>query len=313
LHGLTLAPQPATEITIDTPSGRALGLSASVSRSRPAAGAGNRDDPAAWIITFRDESAKRAVEAAREATIRELQAATAAKNEFLARISHELRTPLSAIIGFSTIIGDQSMGPVGNPKYAEYARDIHSGGKKLLELVNDIIDITRIEAEQYQIRPDVLEVNSLLGGCCYAAREAESCGEKTLRFEVASGAEAIQSDRQALAKVIAKLLSNAIKFTGPTGNIVLRARPAAERAILLEVIDDGIGIAPTALKQVTTAFSQVRGGLDRRHDGSGLGLHLANRLTLLLGGQLEIDSTPGTGTVVRLIIPGALIETSQAA
>jgi two-component system cell cycle sensor histidine kinase PleC len=245
--------------------------------------------------------------------LRELQAATAAKNEFLARISHELRTPLSAIIGFSTMIGDQSLGAVGNPKYVEYARDIHSGGKRLLELVNDIIDITRIEAEQYEIRPDVLEVRSLLGASCFAAREAEPCGEKTLRFEMLPGAEAIQSDRQALAKVIAKLLSNAIKFSGPKGEIVLRALPAADQTIVIEVVDDGIGIAPGALKNVTSAFSQVRGGLDRRHEGSGLGLYLANRLMLLLGGKLEIESAPGQGTTVRLSIPGALIETSQAA
>jgi signal transduction histidine kinase len=313
LNGLALTPQSAAEITAETASGRALGLAVSVSRSQPAGGAGHGDDPAAWIITFRDESAKRAVEAARDATIRELQAATAAKNEFLARISHELRTPLSAIIGFSTMIGDQSLGPVGNPKYAEYARDIHSGGKRLLELVNDIIDISRIEAEQYEIRPDAFEVRSLLGGCCIAARESEFSGEKSLRFELHPGAEAVHSDRQALAKVIAKLLSNALKFTGPKGNIVLRARPEAGQAIVFEVVDDGIGIAPSALNNVTAAFSQVRGGLDRRHEGSGLGLYLANRLMLLLGGKLEIDSTPGAGTTVRLVIPGARIETSQAA
>jgi signal transduction histidine kinase len=309
LGGLALTHRATAEITVATTRGRRLGLTASVSRSQSGAG----DDQAVWIVTFRDESAKRAMEAARDATLRELQAATAAKNEFLARISHELRTPLSAIIGFSTMIGDQSLGTIGNPKYVEYARDIHSGGKRLLELVNDIIDITRIEGEQYEIRPDVLEVRSLLSACCFAAREAEACGEKSLRFEVLPGAEAAQSDRQALAKVIAKLLSNAIKFTGPNGNIVLRALPAADRTIVFEVADDGIGIAPAALKNVTTAFSQVRGGLDRRHEGSGLGLYLANRLMLLLGGRLAVESVPGQGTTVRLSIPGALIEASRAA
>jgi signal transduction histidine kinase/CHASE2 domain-containing sensor protein len=309
LTGLTLAQQSATEIAVETASGHARALVASVSRSQPAGGG----DSAVWIVTFRDESAKRAMEAARDATIRELQAATGAKNEFLARVSHELRTPLSSIIGFSTMIGDQSLGPIGNAKYIEYARDIHSGGKRLLELVNDIIDITRIEAEQYEIRPDALEIRSLLGGCCIAAREAEACGEKSLRFEVAPGAEAIHSDRQALAKVIAKLLSNAIKFTGPRGDIVLRASPGPEQAIVFEVVDDGIGIAAAGLKNVTAAFSQVRGGLARRHEGSGLGLYLANRLMLLLGGKLKIESTPGAGTTVRLVIPGALIATSSQA
>jgi two-component system cell cycle sensor histidine kinase PleC len=309
LGGLALTHQATTEITAATARGRTLGLTASVTRSQSGAG----DEQPVWIVTFRDESAKRAMETARDATLRELQAATAAKNEFLARISHELRTPLSAIIGFSTMIGDQSLGAIGNPKYVEYARDIHSGGKRLLELVNDIIDITRIEGEQYEIRPDVLEVRSLLGACCFAVREAETCGEKSLRFEVLPGAEGMQSDRQALAKVIAKLLSNAIKFTGPNGNIMLRAHPAANRTMVFEVVDDGIGIAPAALKNVTTAFSQVRGGLDRRHEGSGLGLYLANRLMLLLGGRLEIESKPGEGTTVRLSIPGTLLETSQAA
>jgi Amt family ammonium transporter len=305
-----------TELAVTLPSGRGLGLTVSVTRSRPAISSGDDgldDTGAVWIVTFRDESAKHAMEAARDATIRELQAATSAKNEFLARISHELRTPLSAIIGFSTMIGDQSIGPIGNSKYVEYARDIHSGGKRLLELVNDIIDITRIEAEEYEIRPDVLEVQNLLGGSCIAGRETDAGGEKNIRFEVAPGAEAIHSDRQALAKIIAKLVSNAIKFTGPQGNIVLRAAPAPDRAIVFEVADDGIGIAPSAMPHVVAAFSQVQGGLDRRHEGSGLGLYLANRLMLLLGGKLEIDSAPGRGTTVRLIIPGALIETSQAA
>jgi signal transduction histidine kinase/CHASE2 domain-containing sensor protein len=317
LPGLALRDRldPA-EVALIVPSGRQLGLTVSVTRSRPAlpgVDLGGDEPLAVWIVTFRDESAKRAMEAARDATLRELQAATAAKNEFLARISHELRTPLSAIIGFSTIIGDQSMGPVGNPKYIEYARDIHSGGKRLLELVNDIIDIVRIEAEQYEIRPDVLEVQSLLGGCCFTIRESEICGERNLRFEVAPGAEAAHSDRQAVAKVIAKLLSNAIKFTGSKGNILLRAKPGRDRAIIFEVTDDGIGIAPNALKNVVAAFSQVHGGLDRRHEGSGLGLYLANRLMQLLGGTLEIESAPAQGTLVRLTIPGALIETSQAA
>jgi signal transduction histidine kinase len=317
LSGVVLRRDAApSEIAVTAPSGRTLALAVSLTRSVPPVGAadlGAEDALAVWIVTFRDDSAKRALEAARDATIRELQAATSAKNEFLARVSHELRTPLSAIIGFSTMIGDQSLGPIGNPKYVEYARDIHGGGRRLLELVNDIIDITRIEAEQYEIRPDVLEVRSLLGGCCISAREAEPCGGKTLRFELTPGAEAIQSDRQALAKVIAKLLSNAIKFTGPQGNIVLRASPGAERSIAFEVVDDGIGITPAALKNVNAAFSQVRGGLDRRHEGSGLGLHLASRLMLLLGGTLTIESAPGQGTIVRLVIPGALIESSQAA
>lgn len=299
---------PFSEMAVALPGGRALDLAVTLTRSQPAVDARN-----VWIVTFRDESARRAMELARDATIRELQAATAAKNEFLARVSHELRTPLSAIIGFSTIIGDQRMGPVGNAKYVEYARDIHSGGKRLLELVNDIIDIVRIEAEQYEIRPDVFEVRSLLAGSCIAVREAESCGDRTVRFEIADGAEAVLSDRVALAKVIAKLLSNAVKFTGPEGKIVLRAGTGPEQAIVFEIVDDGIGISPAALKQVTAAFSQVGGGLDRRHEGSGLGLYLAHRLMLLLGGVLEIESMPGAGTSVRLTIPEALVRTSQAA
>src|SRR6185369_5048542 len=177
------------------------------------------------IVTFRDESARRAMEQARQQALDELEAASLAKNEFLARISHELRTPLSAIIGFSTIISEQSIGPIGNPKYAEYARDVTQGGKRLLELVNDIIDVVRIEAGQFEIRSDVFEARSLLMGCAAQIQALDGFGARKLRTEVAPGAEAIRSDRQALSRALAKLLDNAVKFTRPDGEIVLRALP----------------------------------------------------------------------------------------
>ena len=316
LPGIALAPEaagaPLPDITVRTAVGRDLALAVAVTRSQPA-GASPQSGEGVWIVTFRDETARYALEAAREQVIKELQAASSAKHEFLARISHELRTPLSAIIGFSAIISDQSMGPVGNPKYVEYARDISSGGKRLLELVNDIIDVVRIEAGQFEIRPDVFEARSLLVGCSAQAQAIEGFGGRSLKVEVMPGAEAIRSDRQALGRAIAKLLDNAVKFTGPKGSIALRALPGEDRAVVIEVQDDGVGIAEPALKQVVGAFSQVAGGLNRSHEGTGLGLHLAHRIMVLLGGRLEIESQPGAGTIVRLHLKDAQLEASEAA
>jgi signal transduction histidine kinase len=301
-----------SEIAIHTRTGRALTLAVAITHSQAAAASG-REHGNVRIVTFRDESARRAIEQAREQVLAELEAASLAKNEFLARISHELRTPLSAIIGFSTIISEQSIGPIGNPKYAEYARDVALGGKRLLELVNDIIDVVRIEAGQFEIRSDVFETRSLLMGCANQAQALEDFGGRTLRTEVAPGAEGIRSDRHALSRALAKLLENSVKFTKPDGEIVLRAVPAPGNGIALEVRDNGIGIAEKALKNVVGAFSQVAGGLNRSHEGAGLGLHLAYRIMLLLDGRLEIESQLGAGTTVRLTLNDAALETSQAA
>ncbi|HVT51577.1 MAG TPA: CHASE2 domain-containing protein [Dongiaceae bacterium] len=292
--------------------GRDVTLALAVTRSQAAALPG-RDSGEVRIVTFRDESARRAMEQAREQMVKELEAASLAKHEFLARISHELRTPLSAIIGFSSIIGEQSIGPIGNPKYAEYARDITNGGKRLLELVNDIIDVVRIEAGQFEIRTDVFEARSLLLGLSAQAHALEGFGARKLRVEVAPGAEAIRGDRHALGRAVAKLLDNAVKFTRPDGEIVLRASPGAGGAIVIAVEDNGIGIAEKAMKHVMSAFSQVTGGLNRSHEGTGLGLHLAHRIMTLLDGRLEIESRPGAGTTVRLILRDAALQASEAA
>jgi signal transduction histidine kinase len=313
LPGIAVHDATVMEITVTTSGGRALSLAAAVTRSQATGAAGDRGVGDIRIVTFRDESARRAVALAREQILLELEAASQAKNEFLARISHELRTPLSAIIGFSTIISEQSIGPIGNPKYVEYARDVANGGKRLLDLVNDIIDVVRIESGRFEIRSDVFEARSLLTGCCVQAQSIEGFGDRLLRAEVAPGAEAIHSDRNALSRAIAKLLDNAVKFTRSDGEIVLRALPAAGNGIVIEVKDNGIGIAETALQHVTSAFSQVAGGLNRSHEGTGLGLHLAHRITALLDGRLEIESTPGIGTTVRLILPDAAPEAYAAA
>jgi signal transduction histidine kinase/CHASE2 domain-containing sensor protein len=314
LPGLTFTGEgaPATDLAVQTEGGRALALSVAVTLSHAVSGL-DRDGADVWIVTFRDESARRSLEQARALALRELEAASAAKNEFLARISHELRTPLSAIIGFSTIISDQSIGPIGNAKYVEYARDVVEGGKRLLELVNDVIDVVRIEAGQFEVRNDIFEARSLLIGCIAQVRAFESIGERDVRVEILAGAEAIHGDRQALSRALTKLLENSVKFTGPKGEILLRAARGAERDIVIEVKDNGIGIAESALNNVVKAFSQVAGGLDRTHEGAGLGLHLAHRLMALLNGRLEIESTPGMGTSVRLVLHEAAAEASAAA
>ena len=266
-----------------------------------------------YVVTMSDITARRAAESAHEHAMTELKAAARAKSRFLASISHELRTPLNAIIGFSSLISQQGLGPIGNPKYADYAVDINESGHRLLQLVNDVIDLSRIEAGEYEIKRDQLDLSSLFNGCLHELRQVANCQSRTFDIEIAAKAPDADGDPRAIRKALVNLLSNAVKFTKPNGRIVLRAATAPGRQLALEVQDDGIGIEKLMLDRIMEPFSQVSGGFSRSHDGMGIGLHVVNRLVKLHGGAMEIFSEPGAGTTVRLSLPAKLVVADTAA
>jgi len=227
--------------------------------------------------------------------------ANQAKSKFLANMSHELRTPLNAIIGFSEIMESNMFGPLGSEKYHEYCSDIHSSGQYLLEVINDILDMSKIEAGRIRLDFEDLALDSLLSEAMrvVSARAEEKQLNVTSRI---SPALQLRADRRALKQVMLNLLSNAVKFTHPGGRITVRGRLSGG-CIVLAIADTGIGIAKDALNKLGRPFEQVESQLTKSHQGSGLGLAISKSLVELHGGNMRIRSTFGKGTLVVVRLP----------
>jgi two-component system, cell cycle sensor histidine kinase PleC len=227
--------------------------------------------------------------------------ANQAKSKFLANMSHELRTPLNAIIGFSEIMESNMFGPLGAEKYHEYCSDIRSSGQYLLEVINDILDMSKIEAGRIRLDFEDLALDPLLGEAMrvVSARALDKQLEVVARI---SPELRLRADRRALKQIALNLLSNAVKFTPAGGRVTVRGR-ATERCIVLAIADTGIGIAPDALTRLGRPFEQVESQLTKSHQGSGLGLAIAKSLVELHGGRMRIRSTLGKGTLVVVRLP----------
>ncbi|MDP2800394.1 MAG: ATP-binding protein [Phreatobacter sp.] len=234
--------------------------------------------------------------------------ANRAKSEFLAHMSHELRTPLNAIIGFSEVMRDGHFGPLGTTKYLEYVRDIHSSGHFLLSVIDDILDMARIEAGRLglELAPTCLE--ETLEDTMRVVSKMAADKEILMEAEVPEGMDLI-ADRRAIKQIMLNLLSNAVKFTPRGGMISVRARKARD-VIAIAIEDTGIGIPRHAITKLGKPFEQVESQFSRNHQGSGLGLAIAKSLAELHGGSLRIRSTVGRGTtvVVRLPVTGPKAE-----
>ncbi|MGF9692875.1 ATP-binding protein [Rhizobium sp. 0TCS1.26] len=229
------------------------------------------------------------------------EAANKAKSEFLANMSHELRTPLNAILGFSEILLNGMFGPVGSPKYSEYARDIHESGKHLLNVINDILDMSKIEAGHMKIHCETIDLAPLIEESIrFTSIPAE---EKSIAVtqRIDDGLR-MAGDRRAMKQILLNILSNAVKFTNEGGRVELRARQS-ERGLLLTIADTGIGIPKTALGKIGQPFEQVQSQYAKSKGGSGLGLAISRSLVSLHGGSMRIRSRMNQGTVVALFIP----------
>jgi two-component system cell cycle sensor histidine kinase PleC len=246
-----------------------------------------------------DELADLADKYAEEKT--KAEEANEAKSKFLANMSHELRTPLNAIIGFSEIMQSAMFGPLGTEKYGEYCRDIHQSGQYLLDVINDVLDMSKIEAGR--IRPDLAEirVGRLLNAAMRIVSARADDKRLTLTADIAHGLRVV-ADARLLKQIVLNLLSNAVKFTPEGGHVIVRARSSG-RQLRIVIADTGIGIPKDALARLGRPFEQVESHVSRTHQGSGLGLAIAKSLTELHGGTLHIRSTPGRGTVVLLRMP----------
>ena len=233
------------------------------------------------------------------------EAANKAKSEFLANMSHELRTPLNAILGFSEILLAGMFGPVGSPKYEEYAKDIHESGKHLLNVINDILDMSKIEAGQMKIRCERIDLCPLIEESMRLTAIPAEEKNITVEQHVQPGLS-LFADRRAIKQILLNILSNAVKFTDDGGRIALRARQV-QGAVLVSIVDTGIGIPKSALSKIGNPFEQVQSQYAKSKGGSGLGLAISRSLVALHGGSLKIRSREGQGTVVSMRIPDVVV------
>src|SRR3954470_9625874 len=227
--------------------------------------------------------------------------ANQAKSKFLANMSHELRTPLNAIIGFSEIMGSGMFGVLGSDKYQEYCHDILTSGKYLLEVINDILDMSKIEAGRMKLDMEELDLSKLLAESLRVVSGRAEDKHLTLDADIESTIS-VMADRRAVKQIFVNLLSNAVKFTPDDGKVTVRGQ-VLDDSIVLVIADTGIGIAADSLRRLGKPFEQVESQLTKTYQGSGLGLAIARSLTNLHGGTMRLRSKLGKGTVVRVVLP----------
>ncbi|HYH39082.1 MAG TPA: ATP-binding protein [Azospirillum sp.] len=247
---------------------------------------------------------RRRAEEALLAAKEQAELANRAKSDFLANMSHELRTPLNAVIGFASMIQGELVGPVGTPRYAEYGGLIVASGEHLLAVINDILDIAKVEAGKFEMHPQPVDARDAVASSVQLIRGRAGEGGVQLSVQVADDTPPVLADPVRLKQILINLLSNAVKFTPAGGRVELRARRDGAWG-LIEVADTGIGMSAEGIAVALQPFGQVDSHLARRHGGTGLGLPLARSFVDLMRGTLSIDSVEGRGTTVRVRLPAA--------
>jgi cell cycle sensor histidine kinase DivJ len=259
------------------------------------------------LISFwRDISERKVAQAELITAAEEAQAANLSKSTFLANMSHELRTPLNAIIGFTDLLIHEIHGPLGTPKYGEYIKDISESGAHLLQLVNDILDLSRIESGRYDLVLEPLSMSDVASSVTRQLSPLAQQGQLDFIDTVGTDLPFIIADRRALRQVLYNLLSNAIKFTPPGGRVSLSAsRLSAGVEVVVE--DTGIGMPKEALPRLGNPFEQVASSYARAHGGAGLGLAITKKLIGLQNGTMTFDSELGVGSIFKVYFPSANI------
>ncbi len=231
------------------------------------------------------------------------EAANQAKSAFLANMSHELRTPVNAIIGFSESMKHEMFGPVGSIKYREYADDIYASGLHLLDLINDILDLSKIESETEELREETIKIAKFLRTVQPLVEGSAETGGVELDMDVSELLPPLYADSRKLKQILVNLLSNALKFTEPGGKVTLRAWCQENCGFVFQVVDTGIGIALEDIPKALAPFHQIDSDLNRKYEGTGLGLPLTKSLVELHGGSMDLQSQPGVGTTVTVRFP----------
>jgi len=229
--------------------------------------------------------------------------ANAAKSQFLANMSHELRTPLNAVIGFSEIIRDQSLGPQAVANYREYANDIHVAGENLLRIINDVLDISKIEAGKLELQESETDIRAIAQSGVKLMTQAAFERGVALRGDLPDDLPMVMADELRLKQALLNLLSNAVKFSHRDGTVTVGAGLRPDGSMAVWVADTGIGMSESEIRTALQPFRQVANSLSRAHDGIGVGLSLVDGIVGLHGGRLELTSTPARGTTVTVVLP----------
>ena len=270
------------------------------------------DGKPASLSWMSDISHRKGIEAELIKSKEAAEFANRTKTEFLANMSHELRTPLNAIIGFSEVIKDEMFGPVGLKKYADYAKDIHTSGRHLLDLINDILDLSKLEAGKLELREESVALDEAVEECLTLVRSRAQKADIVLATEIEPGLPPLMCDERAMKQVLLNFLSNAVKFT-PAGGTVTTGVRREGGGIAFFVRDTGIGMSEADVEVALAAFGQVDSKVVRQHHGTGLGLPISKSLIELHGGTLGVESAPGKGTTMIATFPAWRVEAAAAA
>ena len=285
-----------------------VGFTVSDLRLGGGAGAVRPDEPRIYVGVIRDMTRRKQQEAELIASKTQAELANRAKSEFLANMSHELRTPLNAIIGFAEVLDSEFFGTV-NERQKSCITDIHDSGRHLLDIVNAVLDMSKLEAGQFELCEEAVEVHEAVGQCLMMVRDRAASGGVAIHNEVTATVATLWVDRRAFKQVILNLLSNAVKFTPSGGSITITAGMEQDRGFALAVADTGIGIPPDFMADLFQPFRQAENSANRRYEGTGLGLSISKNFVDLHGGTLTCRSAPEAGTTMTVRLPaGRVIE-----
>ncbi|MBV9014343.1 MAG: PAS-domain containing protein [Alphaproteobacteria bacterium] len=266
----------------------------------------------AVVSLYSDITERKAAEQTMAEAWQAAEAANRTKSDFLANMSHELRTPLNAIIGFSEVICSEFLGPMRDKKYLGYINDIHSSGLHLLSIINDVLDMSKIEAGKLELASEIVTVPRILAESLRMVSERAHSRNIELVSEIAGADTGIWGDERAIKQIVLNLLSNAVKFSHDGGRVDIRATLADDGGLILEVEDRGIGMSPGELERALQPFGQANTGAARLYGGTGLGLPITKGLIDAHHGELLIDTAPNRGTRVRVSLPPHVAATTPA-